>query len=49
MRTLPPTFAARLSENSSIRTPRTGATHALTGTLDMMGASMSFSRNEEIY
>ena len=49
MRTLPPTLAARPSENSSIRTPRTGTTHALTGTLDMMGASMSFSRNEEIY
>ena len=49
MRTLAPTLAARLSENLSIRTPRTGASHALTDTLDMMGAPMSFCRNEEIY
>ena len=49
MPTLTSALAARRSEIPSIRTPRIGSTHALTGTLDMMGAPMSFSRNEEIY
>jgi CRP-like cAMP-binding protein len=49
MPTLTPALAARRSEITTIRTPRTGSTHALSDTLDMMGAPMSFSRNEEIY
>jgi len=42
-------LTARRSESPSIRTPRSVSIHALTGTLEMMGAPMSFSRNEEIY
>ena len=49
MPTLTPALAARRSEITTIRTPRTGSTHALSDTLDMMGAPMSFSSNEEIY
>ena len=49
MPTLTSALAARRSEIPSIRTQRMGSPHALTGTLDMMGAAMSFSRNEEIY
>jgi CRP/FNR family transcriptional regulator, nitrogen fixation regulation protein len=49
MPTLTPALAARRSEITTIRTPRTGSTHALSDTLDMMGAPMSFSRSEEIY
>jgi CRP-like cAMP-binding protein len=49
MPTLTRALAARRSEITTIRTPRTGSTHALSDTLDMMGAPMSFSRNEEIY
>ena len=49
MPTLTPTLAARRSESPSIRTPRAVSTYALSDTLDMMGAPMSFSRNEEIY
>ena len=49
MPTLTPALAARRSEITTIRTPRTGSTHALSDTLDMMGAPMSFSRNEEIW
>jgi CRP/FNR family transcriptional regulator, nitrogen fixation regulation protein len=49
MPTLTPALAARRSEITTIRTPRTGSPHALSDTLDMMGAPMSFSRNEEIY
>jgi CRP/FNR family nitrogen fixation transcriptional regulator len=49
MPTLTPGLAARRSEITTIRTPGTGSTHALSDTLDMMGAPMSFSRNEEIY
>ena len=49
MPTLTPALAARRPEITTIRTPRTGSTHALSDTLDMMGAPMSFSRNEEIY
>jgi CRP/FNR family transcriptional regulator, nitrogen fixation regulation protein len=46
---LTPALVARQSESPSNRTPRSGSAHALTGTLDIMGAPMSFSRNEEIY
>ena len=49
MPTLTPTLAARRSESPPIRTPRAVSTYALGDTLDMMGAPMSFSRNEEIY
>jgi CRP/FNR family nitrogen fixation transcriptional regulator len=49
MPTLTPALVARRPESPSIRTPRFVRTYALTGTLDMMGAPMSFSRNEEIY
>ena len=46
---LTPALAARRSESPPIRTPRAVSTYALGDTLDMMGAPMSFSRNEEIY
>jgi CRP/FNR family transcriptional regulator, nitrogen fixation regulation protein len=49
MPTLTPTLAARRSESPPIRTPRSVSTYALSNTFDMMGAPMSFSRNEEIY
>jgi CRP/FNR family nitrogen fixation transcriptional regulator len=45
---LTPALVARQSESPS-NTPRSWSAHALTGTLNMMGAPMSFSRNEEIY
>ena len=49
MPTLTPALAARRSEIPTIRTQRMGSIHAITGTLEMMGATMSFTRNEEIY
>jgi CRP/FNR family transcriptional regulator, nitrogen fixation regulation protein len=49
MPTPTPALAGRRSELHSIRTQRMAGTHVLAGTLDMMGAPMSFSRNEEIY
>ena len=44
-----PAIAARRADIASVRQPRTGSAHASAGTLEMMGAAMSFSRNEEIY
>jgi CRP/FNR family nitrogen fixation transcriptional regulator len=49
MPTLTPALVARRSEIPSTRTPRSVSTHALSDTFDMMGAPMSFSRNDEIY
>jgi hypothetical protein len=44
-----PVLSAGQLQTHSHRLPRPESTHALTGTLEMMGARMSFSRNEEIY
>jgi CRP/FNR family transcriptional regulator, nitrogen fixation regulation protein len=44
-----PALATRQVESRSRRSARPTSVHAITGTLDMMGARMSFSRNEEIY
>jgi CRP/FNR family transcriptional regulator, nitrogen fixation regulation protein len=43
-----PVLAARL-DTPARRPIHPGSAHALAGTLDMMGAPMSFTRNEEIY
>jgi CRP/FNR family nitrogen fixation transcriptional regulator len=44
-----PTFGLRQLENRARLPARPGTTHPLATALDMMGAPMSFSRNEEIY
>jgi CRP/FNR family transcriptional regulator, nitrogen fixation regulation protein len=49
MSTPTPALAAHRADISALRAARLASSHALADTLDMMGASMSFSRNEEIY
>jgi CRP/FNR family nitrogen fixation transcriptional regulator len=50
MPTLTPALATTTqTQNRFIRLPCTPSTHMLTGALEMMGAVMSFTRNEEIY
>jgi CRP-like cAMP-binding protein len=49
MSTPTPALAARQASISTVRHSRMGSSNALAGTLEMMGAAMSFSRNEEIY
>jgi hypothetical protein len=44
-----PVLSARQLQNPSHYPPSPGSIHVFTGTLEMMGARMSFSRNEEIY
>ena len=44
-----PAIAARRTDIPAIRHPRMGSAYGFTGTLELMGARMSFSRNEEIY
>jgi Cyclic nucleotide-binding domain len=49
MSTPTPVLAARRTDLSTVRHSRMGSSYALAGTLEMMGAAMSFSRNQEIY
>ena len=49
MSTPTPVLAARHSSISTVRHSRTASRYAFAGALEMMGAAMSFSRNEEIY
>lgn len=49
MSTLTPALVAHRADISALRAARMASSHAPADTLDMMGASMSFSRNEEIY
>ena len=49
MSTPTPALAAHRADISALRAARMASSHALAGTLEMMGATMSFSRNEEIY
>jgi len=49
MPALTPALATTQTQNRSIRMPCTPSAHTLTGALEMMGAPMSFTRDEEIY
>ena len=49
MSTPTPVLAARQAGISTVRHSRMASSYAFAGALEMMGAAMSFSRNEEIY